>query len=178
MRLPALEKNILVYRALQMALFLFYAEDLRRHLVNSVGASVREGCRNGADLKGAKLLKAIFRKLEHDQFISHTESAEVQTLLGHRDKIAHHIYLLTGDVEIPGRAYGFQRHFKLKYNYESLKKLKGWHEEIVRRLDESYWVTMSPDSLLFEVAEHAYESELSSLGKRIARQIRIRKTHK
>ena len=34
MRLPALEKNILVYRALEMTLFLFYAEDARRQIID------------------------------------------------------------------------------------------------------------------------------------------------
>lgn len=180
MRLPALEKNLLVYRALQMSLFLFYAEDLRRHLVNSVGPLVQQRRKDGGTLKGAKLIQSIFRKLEDDDFISHSESVEIQALLEHRNAIAHHIYRLTGDIEVPGRGYDFRRHLGLNYDYEALRRLKSWHEKIVRRLDttDGYWITVSSDSLLFEAAENAYENELLSLGKRIRRQIQIRKAKK
>lgn len=172
MRLPALEKNILVYRALQMALFLFYAENLRRHLINSVGRSTRQ--RGGVELKGAKLLEAIFQKLKEDQVLSSLESTELQELLEHRNQIAHHIHLLTGDIDFPGRLRSFRDFLKLKYDYKALDKMKKWDDMLVSRLAKKYVVTVSLDYALFEAAEHAYERELSSLRKRIDRQFKIR----
>jgi hypothetical protein len=173
MRLAALEKNILVYRALQMALFLFYAEDIRKQLVLSVGLEVRKG--KGAQLKGGKLLKAIFLRLVGEKLISDPESAELQELIEHRNQIAHHIHLLTGDIEVPGRRYGFGRALKLRYDYEALTRVEKWQDELWRRVNKKYWLAVTSDSLLFEAAEHAYHRELSSLKRRIHHQIEGRK---
>lgn len=114
MRLAALEKNILIYRAIQMALFLFYAEDIKDQLKSSVafGPDIRK--REQPGLRGGKLLKSIFRRLVAEQLLSQAESTELQDLLEHRNEIAHHIHLLTGDIELPGRRYGFQRHLNLR----------------------------------------------------------------
>lgn len=173
MRLAALEKNVLVYRALQMALFLFYAEDIKQQLVLSVGPEVRK--RERAELKGGKLLRAIFRMLVKEQLISSSESTELQELLEHRNHIAHHIHLLTGDVELPGRRCNFPHSFKLRYDYKALTRLKNWQKDLWRRLERKYWIVVSPNPLLFEAAEHAYQSELLSLKRRINRQIEIRR---
>ena len=107
MRIPALEKNIFVYRALEMALFLFYAEDTRRYLID-LGRHLipKEGAR---ELKGGKLLRAIFESLVNEGSISRAESDELQGLLEHRNTIAHEIHLLTGDIEVPGGGYQFWR---------------------------------------------------------------------
>jgi hypothetical protein len=173
MRLAALEKNVLVYRAIQMALFLFYAEDIKQQLILSVGPEVRK--HKGAELKGGRFLKAIFRRLVGEQIMSKSESTELQELIEHRNQIAHHIHLLTGDVELPGRHYTFRHYLKLKYDYEALTRLKKWQEELWRRLEKKYWIVVSPNPLLFEAAEHAYQRELSSLKRRINRQIELRR---
>lgn len=155
-----------------MALFLFYAEDLRRQIVESVGPLARRN--KTPELKGVKLLKAIFRTLEDDRIISRVESAELQGLLEHRNKIAHEIHLLTGDIEIPGRAYRFRDHLPLTYDYAAVGKIKQWRKVLVDRLSSKYIITLSFDGLLFEAAEHAYEKELSTLKRRIDRQFSIR----
>jgi hypothetical protein len=173
MRLAALEKNILVYRALRMALFLFYAEDIKQQLVLAVGPEVQK--RGKPDLKGGKLLKAIFRRLVGEKLLSESGSAELQDLIEHRNQIAHHIHLLTGDVELPGRRYGFQKYLNLRYDYAALTRLKKWQEELWRRLEKEYWIIASPNPLLFEAAEHAYQSELLSLKRRINRQVEVRR---
>jgi len=173
MRLAALEKNILVYRALQMALFLFYAEDIKQQLILSVGPEVRK--RGQAALKGGKLLKAIFRKLVAEHLLSESESTELQDLIEHRNQIAHHIYLLTGDIELPGRRYGFRQYLSLRYDYAALTRLKKWQDELWRRFEKKYWIVVSPNPLLFEAAEHAYQRELLLLKRRINHQIEIRR---
>jgi hypothetical protein len=173
MRLPALEKNILVYRALQMALFLFHAEDIKRQLIGSVGRVVLKGSKN--NLKGSTLLKAIFQRLESEQALTEAESTELQELIEHRNQIAHHIHRLTGDIEIPGRRYNFQNYMKLQYDYNALKRIKRWRNILWKRLRANYVLILSLDPLLFEAAEHAYERELKSLKQRIDRQYESRK---
>jgi hypothetical protein len=172
-RLPALEKNILIYRALQMTLFLFHAENLRRQLVASVGTRVRK---SDPLLKGGKLLKRIFRELENRSLLTAGESAEVQSLLEHRDTIAHNIHLLTGDIQFPGGKYrDIATYLKLTYDYRALDRIKHWDDTIWTRLRTQFGLEVSWDPLLFEAAEHAYERELIALRKRIDRQYALRK---
>ncbi len=173
MRLPALEKNILIYRALQMALFLFHAENLRRQLIGFVAPRVRN---TRPPLKGGKLLKRIFRELENRSLLTPVESAEVQSLLEHRDVIAHNIHLLTGDIQFPGGKYrDIATYLKLNYNYRALNRIKHWDDTIWTRLRGQFSQEVSWDPLLFEAAEHAYERELVTLRKRINRQNELRK---
>lgn len=172
MRLPALEKNVLVYRALQMALFLFYSEALRRQLVCAVGSELNKA---GGALKGEKLLKRIFRELESSSLLTADESAEVQSLLQHRNTIAHQIHQLTGDIELPGRNYRFAAYLPRKYDYGALTKIKHWHNTLPDRLSKDYILTIGFESLEFEAAAYAYERELKTLRKRIDRQYAIRK---
>ena len=152
MRLPALEKNILVFRALQMALFLFYAEDLKRTLIGSVGAVIHE---QKKDLKGGKLLTAILKRLISEDLLSQPESLELQNLLEHRNQIAHQIQRLTGDIEIPGRRYRFRHYLQLDYDYAALNRVKKWQQVIWTRLHRHYRLPLSLDPLLFEAAEKA-----------------------
>jgi hypothetical protein len=173
MRLPALEKNILVYRAVPMAQFLFYAESVRKQLVCSVGPSIP--LNRGRELKGAKLLKGIFKRLEEERSISRAESIALQALLQHRNRIAHDIHLLTGDIEIPGKTYHCGTFVQLQYDYAALESIKKWHKVLWSRLSKKYILTISFDSLLFETAEQAYGRELLTLRKRIDRQFLARK---
>lgn len=175
MRLAALEKNILVYRAIEMALFLFYAEDMRNYLIQVVARGPNIQKQEPKDLKGGKLMKRIFERLVREKLLSEAESKELQELIGHRDKIAHSIHRLTGDIELPKRNRNFRYWFKLEYDYTALKRLKKWREEIPKRLKKNYFGLIAFEPLMFEAAEHAYQRELLSLKRRIEIQIAVRK---
>ena len=99
----------------------------------------------------------------------------MQGLLEHRNTIAHEIHLLTGDIDVPGRGYQFSGLSRVKYDYTALRKMRRWHKAVYDRVPIRGEVTLSPDGLLFEAAERAYEVELAALRKRINRQVRIRK---
>ena len=150
-----------------MTLFLFYAEELKRMLIDSVGAKIRE---QKKDLKGAKLLKAIFQRLISEELLSQPESEELRDMIEHRNQIAHQIQNLTGDIEIPGR-YRFRQFVKLRYDYQALTRVMKWQEVLWTRFDQHYDHSLSFEPLLFEVAEKAYKAELNSLKKRIDRQM-------
>ena len=172
-RLPALEKNILVYRALQMSMFLFYSESVRRLLVDTVGAKIRT--KSGQDLKGAKLMKVIFSSLVHEAILTVEERNEIEALIDHRNTIAHDIYRLTGDIELPGRRYGFAKHLGLSYDYKALERIMRWKSLLWEKLAPTHILTIGLDWPLFEAAEAAYSHELSSLRKRIDRQFKERR---
>ena len=156
-----------------MALFLFYSESLRKFLVGTVGARVRK--KAGQELKGAKLMKAIFASLVSDATLTEEERNELESLIEHRNTIAHDIYQLTGDIEIPGRRYGFAKHLGLKYDYEALDRIVRWKDLMWEKLARVHILPLGLDWPLFEAAEAAYLHELASLRKRIDRQYEERK---
>jgi hypothetical protein len=172
-RLPALEKNILVYRALQMALFLFYSESVRKLLVETVGDKIRN--KSEQDIKGAKLMKAIFASLVHDDTLTEKERDELEALIDHRNTIAHEIQRFTGDIEMPGRRYSIAKHLGLNYDYEALDRIIRWKSLICEKLLRMYILPIGLEWPIFEAAEVAYLHELASLRKRIDRQYKERK---
>lgn len=127
------------------------------------------------ELKGAKLLRVIVKTLESDGSVSRIESGELQELLEHRNKIAHEIHLLTGDIDVPGRGYPFSGPPRITYDYTALSKIREWQKSIYDRMPIRGEVTLSMNGVLFEAAERAYEAELTALKKRINRQISIRR---
>jgi hypothetical protein len=173
MRLPALEKNILVYRSLEMTLFLFYSEDVRRRIID-VGRHLIPKAR-AESLEGGKLLKAILDAVVAEGAISTAESEELQGLLEHRNTLAHEIHSLTADIDIPGRGYQFSGLSRVKYDYAALRKMQQWHGAVYERVPIRGEVTIFSDDLMFEAAERAYKVELAALRKRINRQMRVRK---
>lgn len=156
-----------------MTLFLFYAEDTRRNLIDLGRHLVPK--KAARELKGGKLLRAIFDSLVSEGSISRAESEELQGLLEHRNTIAHEIHLLTGDIDVPRRGYQFRRPSRVKYDYAALRKIRGWHKAVYDRVPIRGEIRLSSDSLLFEAAECAYEVELAALRRRINRQLRARK---
>jgi len=155
-----------------MTLFLFYAEDVRRR-VTDLGRHLIPG-KQARELKSGRLLRAILDALVGDGSISGAQSEELQGLMEHRNKIAHEIHLLTGDIEMPGRGYRFRELPRIRYDWTALSKIRKWQESIYDRIPIRGVVKLSTDGLLFEAAERAYEAELVALKKRIARQLLVR----
>jgi hypothetical protein len=88
-KLPALERNILKLRAMQILLVLFYVEELKRWLVNHVKANRRLA--NLLSLKTAfseqslektnKLLESALNALVVDRAITAKDKAEIVRLI-------------------------------------------------------------------------------------------------
>src|SRR5581483_7052628 len=128
----------------------------------------------GSQLKGTKLLKEVFKHLVNERLITKSESTDLQDLLQHRNKIAHDVQSLIGDIEIPGRNYRFRNLLKLQYDYQALERIKRWENELEMRLSKNYWLSASYNTLLFEAADLAYGKELATLKRRIDRQLLVR----
>lgn len=172
-KIKALEKNILLYRAIEMSLHLFYAEEIKRILVSSVGPRIKNEFEK--DLKGGALLKAIFEKLCEQNLLSNKESSDLQDLIEHRNKIAHHIHDLTKDIRLNELRSPALGPHKCTYDYTALDKIRFWHKEIENRIGMEYILVMAMAHYEFYAAEHAYETELKRLRSRIDRQYCKRK---
>ena len=177
MILPALEKNILKYRALEMTIILFHAESLKRFIIESIRATDnllnRENKRIPEGTK--KVLQKAFEMLVNERILPQNESDELQALIDYRNDIAHRIYLLTCDITHPEKPQDHLRRLEVKYNYDALGKFEYYRAKIEKGLQSSYLMSLSLDSVFFENAENTYKEELTRLRKRIDRQFDIRR---
>src|SRR6266446_8994619 len=98
--LPALERNILMYRALEMIIILFEVEHLKEFVVSAVQATdkhrdqskqrIPEGSRN--------IHRKAWAALVADGVLTRAESTEIQHLIAYRNDIGHRIHELTYDL--------------------------------------------------------------------------------
>jgi hypothetical protein len=176
-RLPALERNILKFRAFEMMLSLFYAEELKQLLVSTL--KVSEHWRDDGKKrfkKGTKFNYAmaadVFVKEGH---LSKDERAELKTLIDFRNDIAHELHMMTFDV---GRSKFTRQMLRIqtpKYDYAKLERLKHYRKVLPNRLGRRYGMEANMDRFYFEDAEKTYASELDVLAVKINRQIDQRK---
>lgn len=176
-RLPALERNILKYRAFEMMLALYYAEELKRFLVSTVEATDRWQSklekRSPRSKKVNHSIAADF--LFKEGCLSPEERAELKQLVDFRNQIAHELHMLTFDL---GRSTFVRQMLRLekpRYDYKLLDRLKFYRDELPDRLPSRFMFVMSFDSLFFEAAEQTYKLELRTLRKKINKQIAARK---
>jgi len=176
-RLPALERNILKFRAFEMMLSLFYAEEIKQLLASTLRIS--EHWRPDAKKrfkKGTKFNYAmaadVFLK---EGYLSADERAELKDLIEFRNDIAHELHMLTFDVGRSGFTRRMLRVQKPKYDHQKLERLKHYRKVLPDRLARHFGIELSFDDLYFEAAEKTYESELDVLARKIRRQIAARK---
>jgi len=172
-RLPALEENILKYRALQMVLFLFYAEDFREFVLAIAKNEERSGITDETKNKLEKALK-FFAK---EELITADEKADIESLINYRNDIAHRIQMLVGDINRDSFIRDFYKISKEtpRYDYTVIKRIRKLHREFFERAENRYVITISFDSLLFTPAEKTFEKELKRLGRKIDLQMQKRK---
>lgn len=94
--LPALERNVLQYRAFEMMIILFEIEDLKRF--------IRQRIPEGTKDRDKKACNSLVL----DGIITNQESKEIKKFMDYRNLIGHDIHKLTFDVSrefIPSKAY-------------------------------------------------------------------------
>lgn len=181
-RLPALERNVLKYRALEMVMVLFRSEELKRFVLNTIQTTDRSRKRFDTTTKeripldAAKVYKKAWAALVADEILTQSESNEVQSLIDYRNTIAHRVQSLTGDISGGQLARDFRKLWGVRYDYNALKKLKHYHAKIERGfLSKGYVFLATLEGIGFEAAEKTYEDELRHLGRKIDRQLAVRK---
>ena len=180
MKLPALEKNILKYRAIEMMLILFHAESLKNFIIGSIRATDElrhklDGIPRRLPPGTKKSMEKAFKILVSDNVLTQGESDEVQDLIGFRNDVAHRIHQLTADIIHPNRPRDRFRHLEMKYRYNAWQKFEHYRDKIERGLRAEYVFSLSLDTVFFESAEETYKEELYRLRKKIDRQFEIRK---
>lgn len=173
-RLSALEKNELKRRALEMVLVLFYVEDLKHFVVDSIRATDQfRGLADGGRLPPST--KNLYRKawaiLVDAGVLSQQESDELQDLVDYRNLVAHQTYSLTADV---GRYTSLRSaNEAIRYEDGALKRVQYLREKLSSEMSHRFVLSMSFRGLSFEAAERTYLAELAILERKLRRQVEV-----
>jgi len=99
------------------------------------------------------------------------EAAELKGLLDYRNDIAHRIHLVMSDVNRNYWAIDHVAYAAPTYKGEALDRLRAFRRSLWECARAKLILTLSMDSMLFELAEHTYEQDLKRLDRLITKQI-------
>jgi hypothetical protein len=177
-RLPALERNILKYRAFEMVLMLYYAEEMKRFVIGIIESS--DSLRNdeskrrvpsGTQLNFKKAMDILFK----EGVVSDAERTEIRQLVDFRNDIAHQTPQLTFDISRSTFIRETRRFMEARYKHDGLKRIRALRRELSDRAASKFVFRFSYDPILFESAEKTYEDEIKRLRAKIDKQYATRK---
>jgi hypothetical protein len=185
-KLPALERSILKFRAMQILLMMFYAEELKRHVLGFIQSTDRlmaltSGSKNLLERvpKGTKnAVDKALNALVADGAITIVEKSEIVGLIDYRNIIGHEIHSLFADMSIGHVAQHSVAHnpdFAKKYDYIAVGRLQYFRNLFDELYKTHSYVTMiSFNSLEFKTAERTFLAEIKRLDRKISRLVIIR----
>lgn len=177
--LPALERNILKFRAFQMALILFHTENLKSFVLGSIRATDRlKKTYSGGVERLPEGTKKVYEKawqiLVDDGIITKDQCDDIQSIINYRNDIAHRMYQLTCDIKCDEIVDSFAKYHSTKYDYTALDRLARYKKKIIHAIKKKYVVVLSYDDYLFNSADQAYRDELRGLEAKIDKQFKER----
>ncbi len=178
--LPALERNIIRLRSMQIMLVLFYAERLRQKVLDliqrtdSLWASFDSKHKQRVPMGTKDALRKCLNALVADGVLTQDEREELKGLLDYRNVVAHDIHLLTADVStdrfVRHRVQFFQEG-QPTYDNEAVSRFRHFINLLnERQRSHHYTITLSMDPLLFASAEKTLLADIKRLSARIERQ--------
>jgi hypothetical protein len=171
-RLPALERNILKYRAFEMMLTLFYAEELKQFLVGTIKATDhwREPAKKWFP-KGPPHYRAVVERLRKEGYITDDQRDEIVKIVDYRNNIAHELHQMTFDVSRSTFVRGMREIVKPKYDYGMLERAKFYRRFLPdKAMRRGFISELSLNASWLRSAEQTYERELKVLAKKIIGQ--------
>ena len=169
-RLPALEKNVLKYRALQMVLMLHEFESLKRFIVGSLRASDRIAGTARLPLGCKKPLDVALDVLVTEGVIEPHEKMNLLEFGAFRNRIGHEVHRLVADITAPDVC----ANDSCLHDYWALTHLERLRSKISDGMGARFILMLSLESSIFGPAELAYKEELDRLDRKIQRQIAAR----
>lgn len=170
---------MLKLRAIQMVLVMFYAEELKRKVLNLIQATdgllvklKPDGSRHERVPKGTKnsVDKALNALIE-DGAITPEEKTEIVSLIDYRNIIGHRVHELVADLSTERYVremvdWGADR--IREFDYEAVERLRHFHQRLGSLYRTHHYVmTLSANGLMFEAAERTFRSEIKRLKRKI-----------
>ena len=181
-RLPALERNILRLRSMQVMLVLFYTEQIKAKVLGlfeatedfraCVGNGSHQASTNAKSQKNR--LKRCFDILVADGALTIDQRDEIRRLTDFRNLIGHDIHELVGDLTT-------SRHLRIwqgngaentsLYDYQATDRLRYYHDLIEGLpVTHHYTGTIGLARMKFDTAERTLLADITRLMKKIQRQ--------
>lgn len=186
-KLPALERSIVKLRAMEMILVLFYAEELKRGVLNRIQTTDQWKCRlleneshEERAPKGKKnpVDKAL-NALVADRAITLADKKEIVELIDYRNAIGHQMHNLVVDLspeQIARTRVAYAADRFPKYNYGAVKRLQHFLDLLGGLYRTHHYVMeVNFDGLIFEFAEKTFLAEIKRLNRKISKLLEIRK---
>lgn len=184
-RAPELERCLIRHRALQMMLILYYAEELKRDVINGVAAQMRwrgHSAMQPADGEGpsqeGKKQKRAFDQLVQDGVLTDDERKHMVSLIGRRNSIAHHLDHVTADLTTDRTVRGWLDYYpdRQTHDYEALDQLRAARTLLSERMTAHHYVLeLDMRGMFFESTERVLSADLKTLERRIRALMRQRR---
>lgn len=175
--MPALERNILKYRAFEMMLTLYYAEEIKQFLLGTMKATDhwRDDPKKWFP-KGPQHYRAVVERLAKEGYITDVQRDEIIKVVDYRNDIAHELEKMTFDVSRSTFVRSMKEVVKPKYDYGMLERAKFYRRFLPdKALRRNFVSELSFNASWFRSAEQTYERELKVLRKKIIAQQDARK---
>lgn len=178
-RLPALECDILKLRAFELVLVLFYAEELKRWLINhlksnkALASHLNPTTSAYSSKKSGETWRHGLEALLQDGAISSEQKTEIVSLIEYRNTIGHEVHHLLSDLNSNRIARDFTTYSAKQgkqYDYTAIRRF----QRVRKHLDElykthQYVFVVDANGLVFDAAERTFQSEIKRLTKKIDR---------
>lgn len=182
-KLSTLESLVLKIRAFEMVLIIFYMEDLKCFIIESIEATDRFNkvdrlIDNVPGKKKRKKFEMARVLLVKEGVINQEQSEELKNMVDYRNLIAHEVSDLTVDVGpyshlVIDRKFNFDDDISTfnpvpSYDYTMAKRAKEMRDHIFSGMARKHFIMhASLDILRFEAAEKTYFLEIKKLKKRL-----------
>lgn len=177
-QLPALERNILKFRAFEMVLLVFHVEELKNFALESVH-SIHLSRAYQAKPRPAEVTKkpllGAWAALVDSGILTEADRDGIRRLIDYRNIIAHNLHQLTSDISRDELAEDYAKFLNVKYDYTALSRVKQYRRKITDGMAARHILPLSFEDVIFEAAEKTYELELRRLKRTINRQIEARR---
>lgn len=159
------ERDVLKYRSYEIMIYLFYVEDLKKFIVQSLQTT---NDIFGVSNKKLKLDDHLNRIVE-DGIITSQEKVELVSLIDLRNDISHEVHKMVNDLGDTSQYQLLDEEGKIKANYQygALYRLKVISAKIHRGFQNQYAMMSSFDKFIFEPAEKALEYEMDIIFRRM-----------
>jgi len=162
-----------------MLLVLFYAEELKRDVLDSIKATDRLGKAVGSRSiervpQGIKNpVEKSLAALVADKAITHAEKDEIEKLIDYRNAVGHQIHSLLADVASKGpireMAKGLAKIGNIpEYRTDAVDRLRHFRERINGLYRTHHYVrTMNYNGLMFHAAERMFLADIKRLKAKV-----------
>ncbi|USW96241.1 hypothetical protein NHF39_06195 [Pseudomonas proteolytica] len=165
--LPALERNIVKYRSMEMVIFIFEAEQLRKFMLSCIANShMFAETENPLNKPGKRFYEIFWGIIEDNDILPSYEIEKLASLLQYRNDIAHRVDELLIDLNTDS----FHLH-KIKYDYTALSEIYKLKDKVQTNMAKKFPMTANLNAHFLTPIIDTLKQEVSKLSNRINRQL-------